>query len=99
MKPCGTATSYTANAPNKNLSTKIGSDVLQLSGTLLEQYTLPKQICKQVKKNTMHKFQECWSELFSCTISLNILIKPVLSLFNHWKVKLKRNLPLNQFNT
>ena len=92
-----TVTSYIANAPDKNLATKIGDELLQLSRAVVKHHTFPEQ--QRYKYYLAQPSRMLAREVYRWNKSICRMLKRSPSLRSPWEVRLKRNLPLELFDT
>ena len=92
-----TVTSYIAHAPDKNLATKIGNELLKLSRAVVKHHTSPEQ--QRYKYYLAQPSRMLAREVYRWNKSLCRMLKHFPSLRNPWGIRLKRSLPLEQFDT
>ena len=92
-----TVSSYIANAPDKNLATKIGDELLKLSRAVVKHHTFPKQ--QRYKYYLAQPSRMLAREVYRWNKSVCRMLKHNPSLRNPWGLRLKRSLPLELFDT
>ena len=92
-----TVSSYIANAPDKNLATKIGDELLKLSRAVVKHHTFPEQ--QRYKYYLAQPSRMLAREVYRWNKSLCRMLKRNPSLRNSWGLRLKRSLPLELFDT
>lgn len=92
-----TVTSYIANAPDKNLATKIGDELLKLSRAVVKHHTFPEQ--QRYKFYLAQPARMLAREVYRWNKSICRMLKRSPSLCNPWGITLKRSLPLELFDT
>lgn len=92
-----TVSSYIANAPDKNLATKIGDELLKLSRAVVKHHTFPEQ--QRYKYYLAQPSRMLAREVYRWNKSLFRMLKRNPSLRNPWGLRLKRSLPLELFDT
>ena len=92
-----TVTSYIANAPDKNLATKIGNELLKLSRAIVKPHTFPEQ--QRYKYYLAQPSRMLAREVYRWNKSLCRMLKCSPSCRNPWGIRLKRSLPLELFDT
>lgn len=92
-----TVASYIANAPDKNLATNIGNEVLQLSRAVVKHHTFPEQ--QRYKYYLAQPSRMLARDVYRWNKSLCRILKRSPSLRHPWEIRLKRNLPLELFDT
>jgi len=91
-----TVTSYIANAPDKNLATKIGDELLKLSKAVVKHHTLPEQHYKYYLAQPSRMLAR---EVYRWNRSLSRMLKRMPSLRNPWGIRKKRSLAMEMFET
>lgn len=92
-----TVSSYIANAPDKNLATKIGDELLKLSRAVVKHHTFPEQ--QRYKYYLAQPGRMLAREVYRWNKSRCRMLKRNPSLRNPWGLRLKRSLPLELFDT
>ena len=92
-----TVVSYIANADDKSLATDIGNEVLQLSRAVVKHHRFPEQ--QRYKYYLAQPSRMLARDVYRWNKSICRLMKRSPSLQHPWEIRLKRNLPLELFDT
>ena len=97
MRVYESVASYIANAEDKNLAIDIGSELLQLSRAVVKHHTFPEQ--QRYKYYLAQPSRMLARDVYRWNKSICRLMKRSPSLQHPWEIRLKRNLPLELFDT
>ena len=92
-----TVSSYIANVEDNNLATDFGNEVLQLSRAVVKHHTFPEQ--QRYKYYLAQLSRMLARDVYRWNKSICRLMKRSPSLQHPWEIRLKRNLPLELFDT
>ena len=92
-----TVGAYISNAGDKKLARDIGNDVLQLSRAVVKHHTYPEE--RRYKYFLAQPSRMLAREMYRWNKSICRLLKRSPSLRTPWEIRIKRNLPLELFDT